>query len=404
MLGTGEMNFMKQLTLNDLHSRGLRFHEEYLLDQTNGRQFENELNRLREEFIAKYTVNYINNELTIENYSIGTGDKTTFSYLIERSKLAGFGSARGGYSTKFGVYFSGKKQAYDRDQHYPEDVNEAFNVVKRDLITIIEAASEDNIEKASTTKFWYIIKYKVYNLYNPEHDIPVFKREHVEEIIRRYKISSPRGDIEKRRALYSFKANDEVFSQMSNREFMSFIYSPYSGLNLKEDEEAENELEIIDEEPEKPLEDFIGVYVNNELVTKTNKLYKNHRTIVAHKTDFLELNKKKQTLGKFGEMLIINDETTKLNNLGIEMRVEHSSLEIGDGLGYDIKSYGDDREEIYIEVKTTASNIVDGFHLTKREKEFAATKPSKYFIYRVYDLDKNKGTYKVRIYKYLFNK
>ena len=391
---------MNKLTFKEIHKRALIFHKNYLLDANQGKPKEIELMRLRENFIKKFNLDYIEHDLDVKKYAIGSGDKDTFCYLIERGLLSGLGSARGGYSRKFGVYYSAQHNVFKSDRRYSNDLSIAFGIVKNDLVTIINAAYLDKIELVNSTKFWYIIKFKIYWLYNPFHDIPVFNRNHVKEIIKYYNISCSKGDIEERKALYKFKTTYIAFSKMTNREFMCFLYSSYSGLNLKEDTEIKNESKTFESRFEKPLEEFVGTYTKCVGAYKNKKICKDNRTINVRQTDFLELNKRKQSLGKFGEMLIVNDEATKLKNLGINEIVEHSSVEIGDGIGYDIKSFDKDGREIYIEVKTTKANASDHFHLSKSENNFGSSKRDRYYIYRVYCLDIIKATYKVKIYRF----
>ena len=56
-------------------------------------------------------------------------------------------------------------------------------------------------------------------------------------------------------------------------------------------------------------------------------------------------------------------------------------------------------EEIYVEVKTTTYNYMDGFEMTQNEI-FASQKfKDQYEIYRVYDLNAKTGECKLKIYK-----
>lgn len=382
------------MDLDLLHERAKRFHQEYLNEKRD--VWENEQMRLRDSFVKGYDLDYFEHKITKENYCLGDWNRNSFCYKVER-ELSGLGSARGGVSDKFIVFYSNKKNEYRTGQHYPTDFETAFQLVKKDLINIYKAAKADRIEDVKQTKFWYIIKYKIYWLYNPSKDIPVFKKDHVNKIIKEWNITSSNDESAKRKALFDFKNNDSIFSVMSNVEFMNFLYSPYSGLKLKEDKDDKETDYFSTETQDIPLEKFEGQYIKN---SKHNALVRQKRDAVIKNIDFNNLNNKKKTLGTFGEILIINDETSKLRALGINKTVEHSSLEIGDGLGYDITSYDERGNEIFIEVKTTTSNRVDGFYLTKKEREVAEANKDKYKIYRVYSLNKNDGKYKVQIFDY----
>ena len=63
-----------------------------------------------------------------------------------------------------------------------------------------------------------------------------------------------------------------------------------------------------------------------------------------------------------------------------------TAREDGDGLGYDVLSYGIDGDERYIEVKTTALGALTPFYLSSAELEFAGCHVQSYVLYRVYDV------------------
>ena len=67
-------------------------------------------------------------------------------------------------------------------------------------------------------------------------------------------------------------------------------------------------------------------------------------------------------------------------------RVRWTAREDGDGLGYDVLSYGLDGHERYIEVKTTRLGAETPFYITSAELDFARRRPGQYALYRVYDV------------------
>lgn len=67
-------------------------------------------------------------------------------------------------------------------------------------------------------------------------------------------------------------------------------------------------------------------------------------------------------------------------------RVRWTAREDGDGLGYDVRSYGLDGHERYIEVKTTRLGAETPFYITSAELDFARRHPGQYALYRVYDV------------------
>jgi len=196
--------------------------------------------------------------------------------------------------------------------------------------------------------------------------------------------------------------NQYGMNKITEQEFLSIIdktdYVPVNSDtgNIAIDEMEEERKPV--EKTSKELEDFVGEYTHNKVrEDKMQAPAKTKRGSVAKKTDFDALNAKKKTVGTFGEMLVYNDEVKKTGDFSIKGEVVHASIKEGDGLGYDIRSFNETGEEVFIEVKTTKSDSIDKFYLTPKEIEVAKDNPN-FRLYRVYDLDMSSGTYKVEIY------
>jgi hypothetical protein len=116
-----------------------------------------------------------------------------------------------------------------------------------------------------------------------------------------------------------------------------------------------------------------------------------------NKEDLTERHQTNQNLGLFGEEFVFKEERKKLlnsSNPKLAESVKHVSKEIGDGFGYDIESYDENGNKIYIEVKTTKLDADSDFFLT--ENEFIKLKESSnYYIYRVFNfnIDNKTGLY-----------
>jgi hypothetical protein len=123
-------------------------------------------------------------------------------------------------------------------------------------------------------------------------------------------------------------------------------------------------------------------------------------TITPTKIDFIEKEIRNKHLGLLGELFILKSEIDflKLNDReDLANSVKHVSVEIGDGLGYDIISYDLLGNEKKIEVKTTRSDINRPFYLTRNELEVSSQNPDSYYLYRLFDFDSklNRGKYYV---------
>jgi len=97
---------------------------------------------------------------------------------------------------------------------------------------------------------------------------------------------------------------------------------------------------------------------------------------------------RRRDLGRGGEELVLGLERSSLVRAGREdlaERVRWASVEIGDGLGYDIESFKPDGSERRIEVKTTNFGIRTPFYITRNEVSFSAARPDVFSLYRVFD-------------------
>ncbi|MDZ7661659.1 DUF3883 domain-containing protein [Thiohalophilus sp.] len=66
--------------------------------------------------------------------------------------------------------------------------------------------------------------------------------------------------------------------------------------------------------------------------------------------------------------------------------IEWTSQKLGDGAGYDIRSFdAQHEEELFIEVKTTDSSKYQPFMISDNEVTFSEITRDKYALYRVFD-------------------
>lgn len=104
--------------------------------------------------------------------------------------------------------------------------------------------------------------------------------------------------------------------------------------------------------------------------------------------NYIELAKSNKKLGLSGELLVLEAENEKLKTYGFDKIAKHISLD-DDSKGFDILSYDKDQNEIYIEVKTTAKGLNAPFFISPNELEVSKNLKSSYFIYRLYNYDKD---------------
>lgn len=116
------------------------------------------------------------------------------------------------------------------------------------------------------------------------------------------------------------------------------------------------------------------------------------------KRDYIKEAIRKRKIGLAGEILVLDHEKQILLDAGcneLAERVKHISVELGDGLGYDILSYTIGGEEKFIEIKTTSNVNNTSFFIEDTEVKFSKENSEKYYLYRVYNLNSEKPSFYV---------
>ena len=143
-------------------------------------------------------------------------------------------------------------------------------------------------------------------------------------------------------------------------------------VEIADNEESENTL---------TKEEYLGSNITN-----TSSKRKSFSKRV--KPDYSGQEASNRKLGLAGELLVLSYERQILLNLEkpeLSAKVQHTSVEEGDGAGYDIKSFDVDNDTLFIEVKTTKGSKSTPFYMSSNEIEFANSHKDSYKIYRVYN-------------------
>jgi len=109
---------------------------------------------------------------------------------------------------------------------------------------------------------------------------------------------------------------------------------------------------------------------------------------VRAKPDYSKREADNIKLGRDGELLVLAYEKERLESIGkseLADKVQHTSVEEGDGAGYDIRSFDAEGNPVFIEVKTTKGSSSTPFYMSSNEKAFAKSHIDSFKIYRVYD-------------------
>ena len=103
--------------------------------------------------------------------------------------------------------------------------------------------------------------------------------------------------------------------------------------------------------------------------------------------NYLQQESLNRSLGDAGETLVMDYERVRLQRAGkdhLAGNVEQVSKTIGDHAGYDIRSYGLDGHDRFIEVKTTRYGMYTPFYMSAGEVRFSKSHASAYRLYRLF--------------------
>ena len=114
------------------------------------------------------------------------------------------------------------------------------------------------------------------------------------------------------------------------------------------------------------------IILNNEILNKIKKQKKSPSRL-------REELKSKEQLGLDAEKLVYENEVLKVEKLSSNLEVHHIALE-DVSAGYDIQSYDDNLEKIYIEVKAVNKTNYQ-FHLSPNEYNISKIYNHNYYIY-----------------------
>jgi hypothetical protein len=115
------------------------------------------------------------------------------------------------------------------------------------------------------------------------------------------------------------------------------------------------------------------------------------RPVKPVKTDWSVVTAHSRKLGEQGERFVLDLECRRLRDAGkvdLEGKVEWVSDTLGDGAGYDIRSFDDDGAEMFIEVKTTKGPEATAFYISANELRCSKERDASYRLYRVFDFKK----------------
>lgn len=126
---------------------------------------------------------------------------------------------------------------------------------------------------------------------------------------------------------------------------------------------------------------------------RPDHIYEGSRSPAAPRTvDYLAMEARNSALGLEGERFVLNYERARLVQAGkpnLADGIEHTSVEEGDGAGFDIRSYETDGSDRFIEVKTTKGGIYTPVYLSRNELRVSEDKGERYHLFRPFEFRKS---------------
>ena len=234
-------------------------------------------------------------------------------------------------------------------------------------------------------RVYYIYKWGVFKDFSNAVGYDIQSKNDVERYLEFNELCKVvKEELKKEDAFISFYNNWLKAHDFEDSEFnlltQDFIYSVSEYLSSNQDskDEKEKNLKI------KLIKHSIIQIEATEfqsVSTKTSKTFK-----AVKNKDYAKEDQLFRSLGLLGEKWVIVYEQQRLEELGINRKIIHTSVEEGDGKGYDIESVEDDgKTPRYIEVKTTTGCVDQPFYYSDNELQFSELKKKHFYVYRVYN-------------------
>lgn len=227
-------DFQKALKLNDVPSEVTEVHDltgviyEFENYYEKYDEWHQETEQIRRAFLEDYPPEVIQN-LSLQDYIIGkdgTGNEKSFCRRIryDLSRLSNMGNVR------FNVF----EIFYDPDGNialsktyrklFGEDFDAAFEAVRKEIVSLLAAAENEDYEAIGSVRLSNTFKYKLITVYYPDKYIPVVTDSLLNEYCRCAGVSFNSDDpmIQRNIALRNQKNSIPALRSWPNDKFMAF--------------------------------------------------------------------------------------------------------------------------------------------------------------------------------------
>lgn len=234
--------------------------------------------------------------------------------------------------------------------------------------------------------------------------IPFNKAAHRKELLRRLNKRSP-GSVERKHGNIS-----AILLELGHPWIDG--YKPFGNYQdllrevvqheLERDQELEELVEArvdstVDADP-KIMDILSTVVAAPEIRTPQTGLRKSNVKVPGGSIDYLAREARNQDLGLAGERFVLEYERKRLIASGLERfadKIEHVAITVGNGEGFDIRSFESNGSDRLIEVKTTGFSIETPFYVTPKELRVSQEMKTRYFLYRLFKFRTDPRQYQV---------
>ena len=192
-------------------------------------------------FVDRFNVDYIMNEMQLDDYVMGKESKTSFCYIIERG-LSFIGGIQGATAYKFGIYYGKTKSdpimQYRYTKKFGNNKDEVFQNVKIELVSLINRTKLLKEFKDIVSLISGMFKYKIMYIYNPSILLPIYCIDDLAHFSNRLSLPLKKTFEEYQLQLIEYK--NQNYPELDNLEFAIKMYDEF-GRHLSKEEISVNE-------------------------------------------------------------------------------------------------------------------------------------------------------------------
>ena len=269
------------------------------------------------------------------------------------------------------------------------------------MLEIADDAKLSEVQKATFSENYRAASMFLYYMFPQKYYIYKFKES---DYVRKTIGFDSFGDDPREKVLNAYKMYDEILEYIKTDEELMELHKARQGQYCEYDPEYHLLVQNIiwsTNYDQKGCDKLAKASYANVKEAKNPKditaMFLIDTTRETTKRDYIEDQRRSKSIGDSGEELVYRYEYEKCCRLfpnDESKRPEHISKRT-DSKGYDVVSFDEKGNKIYIEVKTTSGSYETEFYFTEFELEISKIYDRQYFLYRVYNFSQGKGDIKI---------